>query len=174
MKPADKYARAFSNLVADMSFSTLGVVLLAILARVGRLVGLPGPAGPDLNPGQKPKTVLATSLRETGDDRGEVVQRMYDSEDIGEVVSREMTGKKRIKKIENKGESAGPGKVVDREMEEIGDSAMSQPERIGEAEKTRSHGSGNEALETAPTTGVERKKKRRKKANAIDDLFAGL
>ncbi len=157
-------SRAFSTLVADTQFSTLGVVLLAILARVGRLVGLPEPPpAPEL----KPKTILATSLKQTGDDRGEVVQRTYKSEEVGEVVSRAMAEKKR--------ENVDVGKIVDREAKDVGDAAISRSERISDADERKWHRSGKEAAETVGTAGVEtKKKKRRKKGNAIDDLFAGL
>ena len=160
-KPADQSLRAFSTLVADSQFSTLGVVLLAILARVGRLVGLPEPlAAPVLKPGQIAKVVLATSLKETGDDRGELVPRVYGSEDVGEVISREVAEKM------SKGEDRDLGKVVDGQLDDVGDAAVSHESR----KEARRH----EVAEADLAIGMERKKKRRKKGNAIDDLFAGL
>jgi ribonuclease MRP protein subunit RMP1 len=77
--------RAFSTLIADRQFSNLGVVLLAILARVGKLVGLPElapPAVSDIKPGQQAHNILATSLNQAGVDRGEVVKRVSPMSDM--------------------------------------------------------------------------------------------
>lgn len=157
--------RAFSTLVSDTQFSTLGVVLLAIVAQVGRLVGLPEPSAPSPVPTipehQKPAKVLAASLRQNGDDRGEIVQRTYDSQDldVGEVITRESIcnrtsakredEKKYSKENKKKGKAAAAdadagrctdmdtGHVVDIEMDETaGTHTAPLPESVTKAEKS--------------------------------------
>ncbi|KAJ4645888.1 RNase MRP subunit [Exophiala dermatitidis] len=102
----------FTALVADTQFAALGVVLVGILADVMGVVGAPTPTpmeddqraraqqsggvrgALDLTqkvPGMSQslsKTLTARSLRVTGSQSGEVVERMYDSDDLGEVVER--------------------------------------------------------------------------------------
>lgn len=132
------------------------MVLLAALARVGKLVGLPAPDAP--RPEEKRKTVLATSLTQTGDDKGEVVQSLYVNEDVGEVVTRETRTQQVV-----------PGK---RE-----DDVQATVEHSKEKRNPTNHRSGKDGASITkhePHTTAERPKKRRKKANAIDELFAGL
>ncbi|KAL2429054.1 hypothetical protein ABEF95_004745 [Exophiala dermatitidis] len=95
----------FTALVADTQFAALGLVLVGILADVMGVVGAPTPmddwkeqhssgirGAPTINaPGviqPLSKILTARSLRVTGSQSGEVVERMYDSDDLGEVVER--------------------------------------------------------------------------------------
>jgi ribonuclease MRP protein subunit RMP1 len=96
----------FTGLVADKQFANLGVVLVGVLADVMSVVGAPTPSREeDTSPSAegdgegvsmkmkmngKPTslTVTATSLRITGLQGGQLVERMYDSDDAGEVVER--------------------------------------------------------------------------------------
>ncbi|KAK5191292.1 Ribonuclease MRP protein subunit rmp1 [Exophiala xenobiotica] len=96
----------FTGLVADKQFANLGVVLVGVLADVMSVVGPPTPSkeentstsaeGDRENVKMKMKmngkptslTVTATSLRITGLQSGQLVERMYDSDDAGEVVER--------------------------------------------------------------------------------------
>jgi ribonuclease MRP protein subunit RMP1 len=171
--------RAFSTLVADSQFSTLGVVLLAILARVGKLVGLPTAptrTAPELKPEPRPNAVLATGLMHTGVDRGEVVERACNSggsEDRGLAASREesnasvtrmMTGGQQV---EDAGDANSiNGGMVTRSREDIGE--------LGVRDTSISEAVALGTLPGHPTGVAERRKKRRKKGNAIDELFAGL
>jgi hypothetical protein len=92
--------------VADKQFANLGVVLVGVLADAMSVVGPPTPSkeedtstsaerdGEDVSMKMKMNgkptslTVTATSLRITGLQSGELVERMYDSDDTGEVVER--------------------------------------------------------------------------------------
>ncbi|KAK7902991.1 Ribonuclease MRP protein subunit rmp1 [Exophiala xenobiotica] len=96
----------FTGLVADKQFANLGVVLVGVLADVMSVVGPPTPSkeentstsaegdGEDVSTKMKMNgkptslTVTATSLRITGLQSGQLVERMYDSDDAGEVVER--------------------------------------------------------------------------------------
>ncbi|KAK5442598.1 Ribonuclease MRP protein subunit rmp1 [Exophiala xenobiotica] len=96
----------FTGLVADKQFANLGVVLVGVLADVMSVVGPPTPSKEEdtstsaegdgegvsmkmkMNGKPTSLTVTATSLRITGLQSGELVERMYDSDDAGEVVER--------------------------------------------------------------------------------------
>lgn len=92
---------AFTGLVGDTQFANLGVALVGVLADVVAAVGLPvkvdegdrvslkedvrggGKAGTE-----KARTLTATSRMVTGRMSGELVERVYNSDDLGEVVER--------------------------------------------------------------------------------------
>lgn len=85
----------FTSLVADTQFAQLGVVLVGVLADVMSVVGAPTASKEDAQATTLPsesksqaKTLKATSLRVTGVHSGELVERMYDSDDMGEVIER--------------------------------------------------------------------------------------
>ncbi|EXJ72134.1 uncharacterized protein A1O5_04638 [Cladophialophora psammophila CBS 110553] len=95
----------FSGLVSDTQFANLGVVLVGVLADVASSVGLPTlsrqegaeEGGLEITPTRRVQTetetvkarcLTATSIRVTGFQSGEVVERTYDSDDLGEVVER--------------------------------------------------------------------------------------
>ena len=156
-------------MVADDAFSTLGVVLLSILARIGKLVGFPEPV-PEFKAGPKPRTFLAASLRQTGDDRGQVVERPFESEDVGELVRRG----DRIKLMAGRDRDRSEVFVA----REVVRGAEVSEESPLDREVSRDDEAGkDEMLATTATisTGtIQHKKKRLKKGNAIDDLFEGL
>lgn len=148
-------------MVADNQFSTLGVVLIAVLARVGRIIGLPAIESNVVAASAGGKILLASSFRETGEVRGETVLREY-GEDMGKVVERRTiveelkvinTFKEESSKKSSKRLLANQPKSS--EMVNV-DRASTRPEK--------------------PTKGETeaRPKKRRKKGNAIDDLFGNL
>ncbi|KAL6245256.1 Ribonuclease MRP protein subunit rmp1 [Rhinocladiella similis] len=105
---------AFTSLVSDTQFANLGVVLVGALADVVSIAGPPTPTTattskmeppiPSLalatdkpitsdNNHRKATRLTATSLRVTGLRSGEQVERLYDSDDMGEVVERRTTPK---------------------------------------------------------------------------------
>jgi hypothetical protein len=164
------------------------VVLLAILARVGKLVGLPTPplhAVSELKPEPQPNTMLATGLMQTGVDRGEVVERAYDNggpEDHGLTVSREESNvlKTRMTIGGQRVEEASKANSFDEETvtaarEDIAGSLPNAGDaELGVRDKPTNEAVAQEGLVGQPIAVVERRKKRRKKGNAIDELFAGL
>ena len=164
------------------------MVLLAILARVGKLVGLPTPplhAVSELKPEPRPNTMLATGLMQTGVDRGEVVERACDSggpEDRGLAVSREESNvsKTRIMTGGQRVEEAGKANSFDEETVtaargDIAGSLLNADDaELGVRDKPASEAVAQGVLAGQPIAVAGRKKKRRKKGNAIDELFAGL
>jgi hypothetical protein len=164
------------------------VVLLAILARVGKLVGLPTPplhGVSELKPEPRPNTVLATDLMQTGVDRGEVVERACDSggpEDHGLAVSREesnvsktrmTTGGQRVEEADK--DNSFDEETVTAAREDIAGSLLNAGDaELGVRDKPASKAVAQGVLAGQPIAVAERKKKRRKKGNAIDELFAGL
>lgn len=158
-------------------------MLLAVLARVGRIVGLPKPLAtvPDLTRKKQPDTLLATSLTQTGVDRGEVVERVFDG--------KERTGPGRVGRTEKgttlrtetrrsreTGEELAKGRPLDAKLDDKDDQDVAGPllkNRVGGETGMRAEAVGHEGLDGEKPAAVERKK-RRKKGNAIDELFAGL
>ena len=160
------------------------MVLLAVLARVGRLVGLPKPlpTAPELTREEQPDTLLATSLTQTGVDRGEVIERVFDD--------RERTGPGRVgrrgkgttlrtetRRHRENSEEVAKGRHLDTVLDD-----KTERDVAGSLKKSRVRGEtgmradaiGHEGLDGEKPAAVERKKKRQKKGNAIDELFAGL
>jgi hypothetical protein len=164
------------------------VVLLAILARVGKLVGLPTPplhVVSELKPEPRPNTILATDLMQTGMDRGEVVERTCDSggpEDHGLAVSREESNvsKTRTTIGGQRVEEAAKANSFDEETvtaarEDVAGSLLNAGDaEVGVRDKPASEAAAQGVLAGQPIAVAERKKKRRKKGNPIDELFAGL
>ena len=155
------------------------MVLLAILARVGKVVGLPKPAlpaPPDLQLGAQPNTTLATSLTEADVDRGEVVERISD----GGVPKHARLVRRREEMNVLRTRTMKDGEAEDRlehEAEDV-DIDVTGSQSLGAAEAgIRDHSEidavANAGIAGKPST-VAQRKKRRKKGNAIDDLFAGL
>ena len=164
------------------------MVLLAILARVGKLVGLPTPplhAVSELKLEPRPNTMLATGLMQTGVDRGEVVERACDSggpEDHGLAVNREESNvsKTRMTTGRQRVEEVGKANSFDEETvtaarEDIAGSLLNAGDaELGVKDKLASEAVAHGGLAGQPIAVAERRKKRRKKGNAIDELFAGL
>jgi hypothetical protein len=164
------------------------VVLLAILSRVGKLVGLPTPplhAVSKLKPEPRPNTMLATGLMQTGVDRGEVVERTCHSggpEDHGLAVNREESNvsKTRMTTGGQRVGEAGKADSFDEETataarEDIAGSLLNAGDaELGARDKLASEAVARGVLAGPPIAVTERRKKRRKKGNAIDELFAGL
>ena len=164
------------------------MVLLAILARVGKLVGLPTPplhAVLELKPEPRPNIMLATGLMQTGVDRGEVVERACDDgepRDHGLAVSREesnasktrmTTGGQRVEEVDKA--NSFDEEAVTAAREDIAGSLLNVGDaELGVRDKLASEAVAQGVLAGQPITVAERRKKRRKKGNAIDELFAGL
>lgn len=165
------------------------MVLLAIVARVGKVVGLPEPArtaGSDESKlGHQAMSVFATSLTQTDVDMGEVVERVFDGDEEdshGLLVRREEKIASATEMTRDGGESDQARKanrlderVLDGEDGRVTESGLAG---IGDGRPRTDH-SVNEAIATNELAGkvpaaTERKIKRRKKGNAIDELFAGL
>jgi ribonuclease MRP protein subunit RMP1 len=162
------FRRAFTTLVADTQFSALGVVLFAVLARVGRIVGLPQcqPMVPGANVGSK--TLITSSVRETGPETGEVMMGEH-VEDMGSVVER--------------GAERSESRVIDT-LEAEDASKKSMPEDVANQPDSNESGEieqGRISVEREPGQNEIKRidsqtkaKRKRKKGNAIDDLFGDL
>jgi hypothetical protein len=130
--------------------------------------------------------MLAMGLMQTGVDRGEVVERACDSggpEDRGVVVSREESNVSmtRMTTSGQRIEEAGKANsLLDEEMvtaarEDIAGSLLNADDaELRVRDKPASEAVAQGGLAGQPIAVAERRKKRRKKGNAIDELFAGL
>ena len=184
---------AGSKVVSDGQFAMLGVVLVALVGDVVGLVGMPKPRREDEGRGSgrgrgkrvqaevgvqagKAVEVLGRRVVVTGRSRGEDVEERYSlepekgitegkggGEDIGEVVKREVV--LRGGQVCDK-----EGEVVD--MDVMQTNMLEGPDRVSQnAEITKSKADED----TGKQLGKERRKKPKKgKKNAIDDIFAGF
>jgi hypothetical protein len=90
----------FSSLVADTQFANLGVVLVGAVSEIAGVVGLPQGSGTEVDEcgyvlqgaqvaTRQARSLTAHSLQVTGTEKGTLVERIYDSDDLGEVVERQ-------------------------------------------------------------------------------------
>ena len=145
---------AFSTVVHDTQFAALGVVLMGALARIGREVGLPENK-------VDVEMVRGVSLRQTGVDTGEVVER-------------EWSGSRSRSTLKLGGGSGGG--TGDDDGKEMGDGVKPVQERLREDIDLVEVNMEAHADSAGTATGSKRKEKKKKKGkkSAIDDLFAGL
>ncbi|KIV85536.1 hypothetical protein PV11_01221 [Exophiala sideris] len=197
----------FTGLIADTQFAHLGVVLVGILADVMSVVGAPTALKDEqtsiLQSGSKskPTSLKATSLRVTGPQSGELVERMYDSDDMGEVVERKdahdgttanVDDTRSTKAAESLPHKASPhaddgvtADEIDQDMH-IEDTPATTPSaskdvstiptlksRPTDSFSTRKSSKAPPAKSTS-SKSIKDKTKKKGKKNAIDDLFAGL
>lgn len=124
--------RAFSTVVADSQFSSLGTVLLAVLARLARTLRF--------------ERETRATIREQPERPASVESAKTPKEDIGEVVRRDEKPPQRQHVVKKLKEPAF---------------SMSEKTQVPQSKTTRD-------LDNS------QKKKKKRKANAIDDLFDGL
>ena len=155
---------SFTAVVGTNQFAGLGVMLVALVGDVAGVVGLPTQSPEvDEDTGNVVGTecveeVLGISMRQTGMDRGEVVERVYKS---GSQEAQEMMA-----------DAVDLGVVVKE-----GEEAPESGERVVGAECIDEHGAGiTQTTDTANLSLIQDSNsvKKRTKGNAIDDLFAGL
>ncbi|KIV90919.1 hypothetical protein PV10_05521 [Exophiala mesophila] len=97
----------FSSVVVESQFANLGVVLMAVLADVVAVVGQPREVtaskarGHDNDPVATSITLTARSVRITGTAAGSVVDRVYDSDDVGEVIERRPDKKRKTSEVDD-------------------------------------------------------------------------
>lgn len=152
-----KWQHAFSQIVADGRFATLGLVLIASLAQVCQMVGVIA-AFEDLGQAEVEK-----AIREFGKEYWEVAGETKgpgdgDAEDFGEVVARDLI-------------SGSQSNKEDFETTELSTQSTIMPSK-------RLHNTKTSAGISAATSAEERLtkpvRKKRKKGNAIDNLFSNL
>ena len=133
-----------------------------MLARVGRIVGLPIPQGQSLDMMTDPKSSLACSVRETGLSTGDIVLKEY-VEDLGDVLDRQIDS-----------ETLRPTGAL---KEPIAQEEAVQPDTIDLRTKDQKvtvlkDRAKHQDSERIKSRGMP--KKRRKTGNVIDDLFGDL
>ncbi|RDL35037.1 uncharacterized protein BP5553_06968 [Venustampulla echinocandica] len=154
---------AFSTLVADNQYSTLGLMLLGSLARFqSLLVDAGSEVGIEVDlvvgsqvesEGVKELLLVEGEQRGYGDDLGEVVER---------AVLKDLVGVEKEDDMEDK--------IKD---EDVDDGVVDSKKR--KKRKQDFVGSKTERLaKSTPTQPLKKKKKKREKGDAFDDLFGGL
>ncbi|EGD96507.1 hypothetical protein TESG_03947 [Trichophyton tonsurans CBS 112818] len=148
--------RAFSTVVADMQFCSLGVALLATLAAVFKVV--------QINKGE-----LSNIARELADEKApettpKSASNVAVDEDFGEVIGRS--------EVESHIKA-----TVDSTVSTDGEAIMKKKKRSC-LDKSMKRKVDYDTTMTAslcePSSSKEKKKKKKRKVNAIDDIFAGL
>lgn len=141
-----KWQHAFSQLSANGRFAVLGLVLLACLAEVCRILGITA-TFEDLGQAEVEK-VLERFAKEDWehDENGNV--GAFGGEDVGEVISRD----------ETVDENAYPSKEISTAADT---SSQAAPTRLNSVSKRK------------VTTAAKTATKKRRKGNAIDDIFNG-
>lgn len=128
--------------------------------------------------------MLVKGLTQTGVDRGEVVERACDNggpEDRGLAVSGEEsnvsirmpTGGQRVEEV-GKANSLDEEAVTAAREDNAGSLLNASDGELGVKDKPAREAVAQGSLAGHPIGVTERRKKRRKKGNAIDELFAGL
>ncbi|KIW71253.1 hypothetical protein PV04_03438 [Phialophora macrospora] len=208
----------FSGLVRDAQFANLGVVLMGVLADIVSVTGAPKPSeesedglgrtktaggrqGQEVDATGEARRLEATSLRVTGLQSGELIERQYDSDDMGEIVERNTSdeGAKRMQIIDsNEGEEAANTQIdggASRTASSTTSVSKKQKQKRPDTPKIRSatasaqlatgrmtvsgeavaQGKSESATKSAEKASKPKQgKPRTKRKNAIDDLFAGL
>jgi len=168
-----KWHHAFSQLAAEARFAVLGVVLLAVLSQVCEIVGITK-AYDEIGQVEVEKVLLrfgeeAWGQDERGDDEAVKVEEAG-SEDVGEVVERDSVPKISL-------EDTPATLLHDTEIEShLSDHRGEDSSRPQLEIATATDDKPPEAVKpTKPKENLSttRPKKRRKK-NAIDDLFSGF
>lgn len=143
-------------------------MLIAVLARFGRMVGLPEDRRHVLGGNSDGKTLLTSSIRETGPEAGEIVQREY-VEDLGKAVERRSDGDEWRVTDTFEERTAGKVSIAKQETDQPNDGDIGGIGPKGTVAKERASQQEIESRKSQP-----RQEKRRKKCNVIDDLFGDL
>lgn len=186
----------FSGLVADSQFGNLGVVLVALLSEivcgsggVGPMRELHGEEGYRLSKSGKgeeaepenisewSRSLIVTSTRATGEDQGEVVQRVYDrgmdeKEDTADAEA--ATVVHQAAPAESDENQVFAGDSVQDEIESVLSTALKEPESAASVVVTQTLSSRSPESSTMGLRITTTSKKKRKRKNPIDDLFSGL
>ncbi|KAJ9650616.1 RNase MRP subunit [Neophaeococcomyces mojaviensis] len=184
---------SFSGLVADSQFANLGVVLVSLLAEIAagedgvglmkddaeaepnlENVGPPSvvQAGTDERPVKWGGLLMGRSTKVTGEDQGEVVDRVYDT-DGGEAETEQMPV------VEREGEFGGFSDDFDVQPQTrlavaVSQSVMSRDSDVDLANMNISKTATPPRQENTDDVTSKKRKKKKKGQNALDDLFKGL
>ncbi|KAH9842224.1 ribonuclease MRP protein subunit rmp1-like [Teratosphaeria destructans] len=153
-----RWQHAFSQIASDGRFSVLGLVLLAALAEACRITSITT-AIEDLGQGEVEK-VLAKFAEESREDCGNHMAKpstFTDHEDYGEVVARGQIGEGRV-------ESNEIAKAKD-----VTSTMSTKNAAIAVHSKQGVKRSGSRIIDFG-----KRKRQKKPKGDAIDDLFSGL
>ncbi|KAK2861103.1 hypothetical protein FQN49_004538 [Arthroderma sp. PD_2] len=149
--------RAFSTVVADIQFSSLGVVLVATLAEVFKAV--------QINTDELSKLARVFESEK----QPEAITSKSDAsltanEDFGEVIRREEV----VSRSKERTKPAASTASEDRKKRKKSAMDKSTKRKVDDDTPVVTN------LDKAESLKKEKKKKKKRKANAIDDIFAGL
>ena len=144
-----KWQNAFSQLLADGRFATLGIVLVATLAQVCQIVGITA-AFEDLGQVEVEKVLYDFGQENWQDDAYSGSDSVSRSEDFGQIVARPDSPDASTLGLQNVSRGTPSSKL-----------------RFSEANRTGTASPGS-------SIRVQQPRKKRKTGNAIDNLFEGL
>jgi len=182
---------SFSGLVGDSQFANLGVVLFALLTEIAAGedgVGVPRRAeeedgqaqarpyrlaGSDTGVGQETsrggaQVLVGTSTRITGEDQGEVIERVYESGDGDEIRTPTTSTEEVVPAIDGKEEQQQQGQPI----AEHEDKTKPIARKSTKPSKRKKPGVTEEPSEER--SQEKTKKRNKKQKDTIDDLFSGL
>jgi len=161
---ADGAHRSFSHVIQDLQFSSLGIVLVAQLAKITTLVG-----SISCHEQKGPLTLLPANVSDSNlepriEDQGVAVKRIYSVP------------------VDLDGIKSNPSSVVDESL--INDGASEKGNRADSERRGSEHQSlpvESSTTKSSEKSGIElrvqstpARRKKQKATNAIDDLFQGL
>ena len=155
--------RAFTQVVQDKQFSALGLVLVAELARVCRLIGIVDDdkaAGGEFVVEEEDEAPLREQQRAVVVVERPGFFRLPDDDDVGEVVER---------MPETKGLLGD-----DERVEKTGESAVAVDSAFEHNTMMRGPAAAAKSITRASSEHKKKSSGKVKKGNAIDDLFRGL
>jgi len=159
--------RSFTQVVQDKQFSALGLILVAELARIRRVVGF------DLEEGEVAEDAEGKLVH------GKSFLRSRGSEDLGEAVGRSTLAHPSIRLENSASAAAAPfGPCITGNIELSLGPAKGSPDVVGATMESAllldPQGEERPAASKPQGSPKSAKRKRRKPANPIDDLFLGL
>ncbi|KFY74405.1 hypothetical protein V499_05563 [Pseudogymnoascus sp. VKM F-103] len=173
---------AFSTVVADNQYASLGLMLMGCLARLNKLISFPKDEGEEMEEVVKVEKTASSHVLEV--------------EDFGEAISREeLEGSVKSLKTPKKGKKSADGlleagstpssgrkglsvssstkKVITETVASESDDAVS-PAPTTEKKRKKARETTVTTASTKTTTPKPPKKKRKKGGDEFDDLFSGL
>ncbi|KEQ75739.1 hypothetical protein M436DRAFT_40028 [Aureobasidium namibiae CBS 147.97] len=168
-----KAQHAFGQLIADGRFAVLGVVLMAILGHVCRVFGLIS-VYDELGEEETRRAIEEFAAEEWGDAEGMgvlVPREAEKNEDFGEVLTREDS-------VDTEDAIKTKARATEKELRMTESASPSKTSKKTPSRDSSTSTTSSKLMKKRPkdegTGSAVRPIKKKKKKNAIDDLFAGL
>ncbi|KFY35988.1 hypothetical protein V494_05419 [Pseudogymnoascus sp. VKM F-4513 (FW-928)] len=173
---------AFSTVVADNQYASLGLMLMGCLARLNKLISFPKDEDEEVDEVVKVEKITSSHVLQV-EDFGEAISREELEGSVNKTV-KELKTPKKGKKSTDAGEDLSPlgsglsvskssKKVITETVAPESDNAVSPPPTT-EKKRKKALEKTITTTSTKTTTPKPQKKKRKKGGDEFDDLFSGL